>query len=139
MNTILIRKNIKKLREEYPLTIVQMADRCFMNERNYARVESGESKNLSVELLHTIAVALGVSILDLLPQESINIKNVTQQVRGINNTNVTVNNSHQDVKKTCILLLEQQKQALQLFSESILSMQKQIIDEYINRFNCTKK
>jgi transcriptional regulator with XRE-family HTH domain len=130
MNTTLIRKTIKMFREQYPLTIEQMANKCSMSDRNYLRIENGETKNLSIELLNNIAEALDISIFDLIPQESITIENVNQQIGGKNNTHIIVNKAQADLKETLDLLLEQQRVALKLFAETITALQKQIIDRY---------
>lgn len=133
MNTTLIRKKIKTLREQYPLTIEQMAVKCSMSDRNYSRIENGETKNLSVEALNCIAEALDCTIFDLIPQESITIETVNQQVGGINNTHIVVNNAQPDLKETLDLLLSQQKEALAIFTDSIFSMQQQILEAYLGK------
>lgn len=110
-----------------------MAVKCSMSDRNYSRIENGETKNLSVELLSAISEALDCSLFDLIPQESITIETVNQQVGGINNTHIVVNNTQPDLKETLDLLLSQQKEALTIFTESIFSMQQQILEAYLGK------
>jgi transcriptional regulator with XRE-family HTH domain len=64
-----ISKTIRTVREEKRLTQLEVAEKLQMERSNYARLEARGNK-LSVEQLEQIAVALGVSVVELITGEA---------------------------------------------------------------------
>jgi transcriptional regulator with XRE-family HTH domain len=73
MSTLAVRTRIKTLRETKGISQSQMAEKLHMDERNYKRIESGEKKNMELDLLSRIAEVLEVDVPDLLASEVVNI------------------------------------------------------------------
>lgn len=62
----IICENIKKARERKGFTQREMAVRLHVDERNYRRIENGESKYIDLKLLIHIAAILNIDLLKLL-------------------------------------------------------------------------
>ena len=58
--------NLRRLRERSGLTQAQLAEAAGLNRVYLARLESGAMKNPSLETMDRLAIALGVSTIDLL-------------------------------------------------------------------------
>lgn len=71
MNIEDVGLKIKKLRKLRGMTQRDMAQRLFMEERNYAKIERGEKKTLDVFLLVEICKIIEINLLDILPLEGL--------------------------------------------------------------------
>ena len=58
--------NLKRLRERKGISQAQLAEAAGLNRVYLAKLESGMMDNPSLDTLDRIAIALGVSVLDLL-------------------------------------------------------------------------
>jgi transcriptional regulator with XRE-family HTH domain len=76
MSTPGIRTKIKTMRMERNISQSQMAKALNMDERNYKRIESGERKNLDLDILGRIAEVLETDVPELLKTEAVNIERI---------------------------------------------------------------
>lgn len=93
------RKRLKKFREEYPLTQQEMADRCNMEKRNYARKESGECEHIDLDLLPVFAEALDKEPFDFLPAHGARVETIHNNIGGISNEQVTIHGTADEIRK----------------------------------------
>jgi len=129
MNTLAIRTNIKRVREDKGYSQSQMAEKLHMDERNYKRIENGEKKIMDLDMLGRIAEALDTDWAELVSGEVVNIEN-----NGTANDNsspsvgyhneVTVNNFPPELKKAyedliaqLHIVLEQKDKTINLLME----------------------
>lgn len=62
MDLNFIRQNIKNRRKSVGITQRDMANRLFMDERTYSKVERGEKKSMDITLLASIADILNTDV-----------------------------------------------------------------------------
>lgn len=63
-------ERIAQLRQKEGLSLGDLAERTGIAKSYISRLERGESLNLGLSTLHTVAAALGMTVHDLLPRQS---------------------------------------------------------------------
>jgi transcriptional regulator with XRE-family HTH domain len=69
MNTKIVLDNIKKRRKALGLTQKDVANRLFMDERNYSKIERGCKKSIDLSLIFSLSEILETSIVTLLTED----------------------------------------------------------------------
>lgn len=69
MNTKIVLDNIKKRRKALGLTQKDVANRLFMDERNYSKIERGCKKSIDLNLVFNLSEILETSIVELLRED----------------------------------------------------------------------
>lgn len=116
----LIRERIKITREQKGVSPVDMAMSLHMDERNYKRIESGERKNLDIELLEKIATLLGVDFVEFISNKKTVIINTINKNGQINKGN----RAEQSI-------IEHYKQVI-TEQERIIEAKNKLIDDLLN-------
>ena len=73
MNTKIVLDNIKKRRKALGLTQKEVANRLFMDERNYSKIERGCKKSIDLNLIFSLSEILEASIVELLKEEKVEV------------------------------------------------------------------
>lgn len=94
-----------------------------MDKRNYQRIESGEKKNIDVEMVFRIAEALEVNPFELLVQEALNIEHIEHN----NIVGVTVYANADIAKHYQQIMAEKDKTITDL--NGIIAVKDKIIDD----------
>jgi len=77
-----IRFNIKLLRRQKGITQKMIAEKLYIDERTYAKMERGENKLIDIRMLHAIAQILGVEVGALISTPT--SKNLPKKIREEN-------------------------------------------------------
>jgi len=129
MNTLAIRTNIKRVREDKGYSQSQMAEKLHMDERNYKRIENGEKKIMDLDMLGRIAEVLDTDWAELVSGEVVNIENndVHDNQNGViaNNSDITNHNAfppelrkaYEDLVAQLHIVLEQKDKTIALLME----------------------